>query len=80
MCNRQPGNVLVSPISVKTVLSMVLEGCSGETGKELQAALRLPEQAEARRNYMKNSIIRIKVRLKKKSSDVLKNAFVLGYV
>ncbi|XP_044741554.1 uncharacterized protein LOC123302606 [Chrysoperla carnea] len=56
MARNKPGNVLVSPLSVKTVLAMILEGSAGNTARELQSALRFPESAEATRLYMQSLV------------------------
>jgi serpin B len=40
---REPGNVFFSPFSVHAALSMTREGAAGETAKEMDAALRLPQ-------------------------------------
>lgn len=42
VANADPGNVLISPISIKILLNMLYEGSSGETAKELEKKLQLP--------------------------------------
>ncbi|XP_069680025.1 serine protease inhibitor 2-like isoform X2 [Periplaneta americana] len=39
---KEPGNVVVSPVSVKLVLAMLYEGARGNTAQELEKALHLP--------------------------------------
>nr|XP_032522704.1 uncharacterized protein LOC116774155 [Danaus plexippus plexippus] len=41
LAENKKGNVLVSPASVKSTLSMILEGASGATEEEIRSALRL---------------------------------------
>jgi len=38
----EEGNIMLSPLSASTALSMLLNGCSGETYSQLQAALKYP--------------------------------------
>lgn len=43
-------NLLFSPYSISTTLTMTYEGARGKTAKELQSVFHLPENDEARRN------------------------------
>lgn len=43
------GNLVISPISVKLLLGMVMEGADGKTAEEIRAALRMPRNREAAR-------------------------------
>ena len=40
---REPGSLVVSPVSLKLVLAMVYEGADNHTAEELRNALNLPE-------------------------------------
>lgn len=47
---KQPGNVLISPISVKLALILLYEGAQGQTAYELAGALHLPASRSATRD------------------------------
>jgi len=46
----EDGNIFISPYSVSTALAMTYEGAKGQTAKEMQTVLYLPENAELRRD------------------------------
>lgn len=52
IADHQPeGNILISPLSIKSVLAMVLEGSQGETAEEIRSALRLPNNEGVREQF-----------------------------
>ncbi|PSN48955.1 hypothetical protein C0J52_11364 [Blattella germanica] len=48
------GNLLLSPVSVKAALAMILEGAGGKSAKELKEALRLTDDVKATRTQFRN--------------------------
>ncbi|KAJ8711691.1 hypothetical protein PYW08_008645 [Mythimna loreyi] len=46
------GNVMVSPVSIKSTLAMLLEGAGGATAIEIQTALRLPPNKDDYRQQL----------------------------
>jgi serpin B len=46
----EEGNIFISPYSISTALMMTYEGAKGQTAKEMQEVLYIPENAELRRN------------------------------
>lgn len=57
----QYGNLLFSPASVKAALGMILEGAAGKSAKELQEALRLPDDEKATREQFTNLLNSLQV-------------------
>ncbi|GLV37693.1 Serpin 27A [Carabus blaptoides fortunei] len=54
VAHAQPqGNFLISPLSIKSTLLMILEGSAGESAAELKSALRLPENSRYYREEFK---------------------------
>lgn len=45
----EPKNVITSPLSVKLLLAMLIEGADETTAEEIRVALRLPKDKEAMR-------------------------------
>ena len=54
VASNEQGNILISPVSVKAALAMVLEGAGGKSAKELREALRLTEDVKETRTMFKN--------------------------
>uniref|UniRef100_A0A1B6LMV2 Serpin domain-containing protein n=1 Tax=Graphocephala atropunctata TaxID=36148 RepID=A0A1B6LMV2_9HEMI len=48
----KPDNFVVSPVGIKTLLALILEGANGSTLKELQNLLRLPDKIADARNKL----------------------------
>ena len=48
---QEPGNVVVSPVSIKLVLAMLYEGAAGNTASELERVLQLPARLQARKRF-----------------------------
>lgn len=46
----EEGNIFISPYSISTALMMTYEGAKGQTAKEMQEVIYIPENAELRRN------------------------------
>jgi serine protease inhibitor len=63
LATSQHGNLLFSPTSVKAALGMILEGAIGKSAKELQEALRLPDDEKAMREQYKNLLNSLQVNL-----------------
>jgi serine protease inhibitor len=61
LATSQYGNLLFSPASVKAALGMIVEGAGGKSAKELQEALRLPDDEKALREQFKNLLNSLQV-------------------
>jgi serpin B len=48
---QEPGNLVVSPVSIKLVLAMLYEGAAGNTASELERVLRLPSRLQTRKRF-----------------------------
>ncbi|PNF27058.1 Serine protease inhibitor 27A [Cryptotermes secundus] len=48
---QEPGNVVVSPVSIKLVLAMLYEGAAGNTAREMEHALHLPARLQTRKKF-----------------------------
>lgn len=48
---QEPGNMVVSPVSIKLVLAMLYEGAAGNTAWELEQALQLPARLQSRKKF-----------------------------
>lgn len=48
---QESGNVVVSPVSIKLVLAMLYEGAAGNTARELERTLHLPERLQTRKKF-----------------------------
>jgi serine protease inhibitor len=48
---QEPGNMVVSPVSIKLVLAMLYEGAAGNTALELEQTLQLPARLQARKRF-----------------------------
>jgi hypothetical protein len=48
---QNPGNVVVSPVSIKLVLAMLREGAAGNTGRELEQTLNLHSRLQSRMKF-----------------------------
>jgi serine protease inhibitor len=62
LATSQHGNLLFSPASVKAALGMILEGAGGKSAKELQEALRLPDDENVTREQFKNLLSSLQVK------------------
>ena len=58
-------NIVVSPLSIKLLLALILEGSGGQTNNEILHALHLPSDNEAASNILKKlrSLIPTQVRI-----------------
>ncbi|XP_038207482.1 plasma protease C1 inhibitor-like [Zerene cesonia] len=57
----KPGNVMVSPASIKSVLAMVLEGAQGSTEDEIRSALRLSSHKDEFREHLNSYLSLLRV-------------------
>jgi serpin B len=48
---QEPGNMVVSPVSIKLLLAMLYEGAAGNTARELEHALHLPRRLQSRTKF-----------------------------
>jgi len=48
---QEPGNVVVSPVSIKLVLAMLYEGAAGNTALEIEETLKLPARMQSRKRF-----------------------------
>jgi serpin B len=51
LAHKEPGNVVVSPVSIKLLLAMLYEGAAGNTALELEQALHLPDRLGTRKKF-----------------------------
>lgn len=51
LSDKEPGNVVVSPVSVKLLLTMLYEGAAGNTAWQLEQALQLPARLQTRKRF-----------------------------
>lgn len=65
----RPGNVLLSPASIKSVLAMLLEGAGGDTAYELRSALRLIPNKNDFRDQLNKYLLSLKVSTNLESSN-----------
>lgn len=59
--HKQDGNVVISPLSVKLVLGMLMEGASGTSRNEIRRALRLPADLSKARDIAHSWVSALKV-------------------
>ncbi|KAJ9580160.1 hypothetical protein L9F63_004177 [Diploptera punctata] len=61
LASSEKGNLLVSPVSVKAALAMILEGAGGKSAKELREALRLTDDVKDTRIQFRNFLNSLQV-------------------
>ncbi|KAJ8976880.1 hypothetical protein NQ317_008073 [Molorchus minor] len=67
LIKQNPGNLLVSPLSLETVLALVYEGARGETADELMMGLSLPDSEQKIQTAFKSLLAQLQT-----STDNLK--------
>nr|QIR83413.1 serpin 6 [Locusta migratoria] len=73
---RQDGNVLISPVSIKAALLMVLEGAVGKSAEEIRDVLRLPEEKDSYRIKTQQFLRRLDVRSPSITIETGNNLFI----